>query len=68
MGRARWVYDKALNHPPVVGALPVADELLVVTLEEVTAEAVIVRAWRLGSAGPVPAGSGVRIHLTAFST
>ncbi|MFE3118756.1 hypothetical protein [Streptomyces niveus] len=67
-GRARWAYDKAARQPPVIGALPVADEALVVTLEEVTAEAVTVRAWRLTNSGAVAAGADVRIHLTAFST
>lgn len=72
-GRARWAYPVPLAAPPVLTAVAVdpapgdEDCTVLVALEEVTAGYAVVRVWRTrprhGSG--VPAGAGVRVHLTA---
>ncbi|MFE7400078.1 hypothetical protein [Streptomyces sp. NPDC057557] len=71
-GRATWVFGAPLAAPPIISAVPVAQEdgPLTVTAEEVTRTFVTVRVWRtrpvlgLGLLPAVPAAR-VDVHLTA---
>ncbi|MDX3237201.1 hypothetical protein PV392_16285 [Streptomyces sp. ME03-5709C] len=67
-GRVRWDFPEPFDAPPVVGALLAADgggHLLTVALEAVTEARAQVRVWRLYRGKAVPAGAGLRVHLTA---
>ncbi|WP_330435925.1 MULTISPECIES: hypothetical protein [Streptomyces] len=71
-GRATWTFGATLAAPPVISAVPFAQENgpLTVTVEEVTRTFVTVRVWRtrpvlrLGLLPAMPAAR-VDVHLTA---
>lgn len=76
-GRAHWEFPQPFASPPVVTALavdpdPAGATTVLVSLEEVEAGHVVLRVWstvrRRTPGVVVPAGAGVRVHVTARPT
>lgn len=70
-GMASWAFSPPFGRAPVIGAVPVTrgvlgrGEALTVTIEDVSAEAVTVRVWRINADSVLVAPAGVEVHLTA---
>ncbi|KUN37665.1 hypothetical protein AQJ30_15385 [Streptomyces longwoodensis] len=77
-GRVTWVYQQPFTQPPVIGALvvdpdPADVRAAWVTLEAVSTTQATMRVWQsttvaTGGQTAVPAGSGVKVHVTAVGT